>query len=233
MPRAETTPEPRGPMDLVSTLESDIARPDDFKRYVEGSRRLPEDPSPPVFARRQDPPREGTSKSWAATPLVPGPMPKSGRFPLTPAPQVPYPLPEVPDSSHRLLLLGLALLPVTALGLTAMVGAKARPPAAAEQEIQEPDAPLPVPPPAHTAARQIHPPAQITEEAWPTPWTGDILPAATWRAISGQEQRLIDRWDASREKSLGKASFEEWLDTQGAVADVDIARLKAKLSRDA
>ena len=120
MPRAETTPEPRGPMDLVSTLESDIARPDDFKRYVEGSRRLPEDPSLPVFARRQDPPREGTSKSWAATPLVPGPMPKSGRFPLTPAPQVPYPLPEVPDSSHRLLLLGLALLPLTALGLSAM-----------------------------------------------------------------------------------------------------------------
>lgn len=58
------------------------------------------------------------------------------------------------------------------------------------------------------------------------------MPVSTWRAISWREQRLIDIWDASPEKALGQASFEEWLDAQGNVEGVDLAMLNTKLSRD-
>jgi hypothetical protein len=58
------------------------------------------------------------------------------------------------------------------------------------------------------------------------------MPCSTWRAISLPEQQLIERWDRSREKDLGLASLDEWLDAVGDAGSVDISRLKAKLHRD-
>src|SRR5207302_4624654 len=49
------------------------------------------------------------------------------------------------------------------------------------------------------------------------------MPVATWRSISSREQKLLDLWDASKEKAPGRASFEDWLDAQGAVDGVDVA----------
>ncbi|NNN07133.1 MAG: hypothetical protein HKL90_14665 [Elusimicrobia bacterium] len=64
----------------------------------------------------------------------------------------------------------------------------------------------------------------------PEPFVDARMPVGTWRAISQREQALIESWDLSREKALGLASLEQWLDAHPA-AGVDVAALKSKLAR--
>ncbi len=78
---------------------------------------------------------------------------------------------------------------------------------------------VPVPPVA---------PASISRGA--EPFIDARMPVGTWRAISQREQALIESWDQSREKALGRASLEQWLDAH-PVAGVDTAALKLKLAR--
>jgi hypothetical protein len=92
--------------------------------------------------------------------------------------------------------------------------------------------------PAPAAVETSAPAAQTSAEAFaafeapraPEPFIDTRMPVSTWRAISRQEQALIESWDRSREKALGRASLEQWLDRH-PVANVDIAGLKAKLLR--
>ncbi|MFX8554363.1 hypothetical protein ABTM01_19560, partial [Acinetobacter baumannii] len=82
----------------------------------------------------------------------------------------------------------------------------------------EPAAPAPLPAPvsAAAAAREAHvvlegpPPAAppATPARLDEPFVDTRMPVATWRAIARGEQALIERWDASREKAEGRASFE-------------------------
>lgn len=109
-----------------------------------------------------------------------------------------------------------------------------RPPAPARAaELDEPLAPIlrwkPPPaiftlPPAPTALEAAEPASPHAEPRW----------AASWKAVTAEEQRAIDAWDRSVEKRLGLASLEEWLDLHGAsLGTLDVPRLKAKLHRDA
>lgn len=75
------------------------------------------------------------------------------------------------------------------------------------------------------AVETTSPPVRLAE-----PFIDTRMPVSTWRAISRHEQALIESWDHSREKALGKASFEQWLDRH-PTAGVDVAGLKAKLAR--
>jgi len=94
-------------------------------------------------------------------------------------------------------------------------------------------APVPAEPePASAPARLVYRPAPRPSAGAPGPYVDTLMPVATWRAISQAEQQLIERWDLSREKALGAASLEDWLDRHAAAAGVDAARLKTKLHRD-
>jgi hypothetical protein len=88
-------------------------------------------------------------------------------------------------------------------------------------------------PPTPVAARAVFRPAPEPVLGGPGPYVDTRMPVATWRAITQPEQQLIERWDLSREKAVGAASLEDWVDRHAAGAGVDAARLKAKLRRDA
>lgn len=91
--------------------------------------------------------------------------------------------------------------------------------------------PVPVPPVAPTAATstfRLEAPTAVSSGA--EPFVDARMPVGTWRAISQREQALIESWNLSREKALGLASLEQWLDAHPA-AGVDAAALKTKLAR--
>jgi hypothetical protein len=99
------------------------------------------------------------------------------------------------------------------------------------------DARAPAPAPALAAAEEMRPAVAATEisPARPAarlaePFVDTRMPVGTWRAISWQEQAVIESWARSREKALGQASLEQWIDRHPA-AGVDAGGLKAKLAR--
>jgi hypothetical protein len=60
------------------------------------------------------------------------------------------------------------------------------------------------------------------------------LPAGSWLAITAEEQKAIELWDRSPEKSRGVAALDDWLDSHAdSLPKVDAARLKRKLWRQA
>lgn len=84
---------------------------------------------------------------------------------------------------------------------------------------------LPMPTASPFIAESPAPALRVAE-----PFIDARMPVGTWRAISQREQALIESWDLSREKALGLASLEQWLDAHPA-AGVDVAALKSKLAR--
>lgn len=80
--------------------------------------------------------------------------------------------------------------------------------------------------PASPAAPVVYSPPTTV---WPVADGG----IGMWWAITWREQRLLDEWDASAEKRLGRATFGDWLDARAKDPGVDIDLLKSKLTRDA
>lgn len=233
---AETSEKVSPAAGQVQALQSDIDTPEEFKRYIEGSLPLPEGFPVPTAPGRQE-----SLHPFPPRPMGLQPAPAA----LRPEDALPPPMTvEVPRYATfakgappgGLLLMGLAFIPLTALGLFALAGAQGSGPLPGSVE-QTPE-----PKPAAPQSRRPWPNRPVTisplisaRPAPPEPVRNPPsteMPAATWRAISGQEQRLIDQWDSSPEKAAGMASLEEWLEARGATAGVDVARLKAKLSRD-
>jgi hypothetical protein len=221
---------PRRAQSRAEAWRADVSSPENFSRFVEGAREHGGGvPGPEPSAR----------------PAPPG-APKPGLRPwLTPVPirleQPPFPSLRA-ASKEAAPARGFRLTPLVACGLGAGLGclllaleesgsggAAVSPPSAAPilrglepAALPEPMLPRAWTPPAESAAPAAEPAAPDV-----------YAPVSSWRAISWREQALIDRWDRSPEKALGRASFDEWLDARGAVQGVDIPRLKAKLYREA
>jgi hypothetical protein len=230
--------------DQVQALQGEISNPGDFQSFVEGSHRLPEGAAVPREQLWPKSSGHAAVKSALLSPALPSLGPERGAFPPAPAiaDQPPataeddLPLPKLPVATF-------AAVSLVAVGLLALRGLRElkfspAPPAGASS-IESASAIPAVDTPAAMAAPAV-PVAETPSasrllarlEARPEPFIDIRMPASTWRAISLREQRLIERWDASPQKAMGKASFEEWLDAQGDVEAADAALLKAKLNRD-
>jgi len=105
--------------------------------------------------------------------------------------------------------------------ISALATPGARAPRAAASVFAEPAA-VPAPVSVVTAPRFV--------PAADAAYVDARMPVRTWRAISRQEQALIESWNVSREKALGQASLEQWLERHPS-AGVDVAALQAKLAR--
>ncbi len=211
------------PRTQIDVLEHSAGDPDNFKNVVDGSL---ERPGNPAVAAVPDLP--GTARPAPA--LSPGrPSLRSGPAEFPPIPTyAERTAPSSRNSASNLFLPGLAVgwgLLCTLLLLGDSAG-PARAPAPLAYT-PEPVAPAPIlltETPASPASAAVMPA--------PGPFIDTRMPCPTWRAISQQEQQLIDQWDRSREKTLGLASLDEWLDSRAGAPGVDIQRLKAKLHRD-
>ena len=238
--RAEDDKRTRPAAEQVQALQSEISDPADFKNFVEGSHRLPEGAAVPRAQLWPESAGQAAVKSALQSPALPSLRPERVAVPPAPdmADQSPAP---VAGNLPKLPLAGLAIISLAAVGLLALGNTRefsSTPPAEAmpvepAATVPAADALAPIPTPevpitATPSARRLL--ARL--EAPPEPFIDTRMPVSTWRAISWREQRLIERWDASPEKALGKASFEEWLDAQGRVEGVDVALLKTKLGRD-
>ena len=224
----------RGASNDVEDLQGDIARPDDFRKFVDGSRdRQGDVDAPEVSAQggKRDPrapfrpgrkgsgPRpEGTSVPAAAVPAA-GRAAESRSFAWAPG------------------LETRKIAAVLGLGLMLIAGSWLETPVEPEADAgPEPAAPLPARRPRPEPIRPPEPelaPSRLANALAEPAFIDTRMPASTWRAISWREQRLIDGWDASREKSLGLASLTEWLDSKAGAEGVNVPLLKAKLFRDA
>ncbi|GEM_PF-1920406 len=227
--------------DQVQALQSQISDPTDFKNYIEGSHRLPEGTAVPRAQLWPEAPGRAATRSAVLSPALPNLRPEHGAVPPASAFADHTPMP-VSDNLPRLPLTGLAVISLAAVGLLALSSKREfAPTPTAELLPAEPIVMAPtVDEPAHLPAPEAPIPATPSArrllarlETPPEPFIDTRMPVSTWRAISWREQRLIEKWDASPEKAMGKASFEEWLDAQGDVEGVDAARLKTKLCRDA
>jgi hypothetical protein len=126
---------------------------------------------------------------------------------------------------NSIAVFGLGLVLIAASMLERPLEAAPRP-----EPLGEVQPPLAVP----TAARASEPalaPTRLANALAEPSFIDTRMPVSTWRAISRQEQKLIERWDSSPEKSLGLASLTEWLDANGRVDGVDLTLLKSKLYR--
>jgi hypothetical protein len=240
--RAEDNKMTRPAAKQVQTLQGEISDPARFKSYVEGSLRLPE-------GADALPPAQDLSKSSGQAapirpqlnPAFPNIKPEGRTFPPAPAAAFHSPRP-IEESWPELPAEGLAVAALFALSWLVWRGmrepelspAPVRDPLPPEpaDEVRPAAAPLPS---FFPAVPIVKTPPDPASASWPAmaqePYIDIRMPVATWRAISWPEQRLIEKWDASPEKAVGQASFEEWLDAQSDISGVDAAALRAKLSR--
>jgi hypothetical protein len=210
----------------VEELRGGVSRPEDFQRFVEGSRARRGD----IDAPRADARRDG---------LGPGIRPSLNRTQA--APRRAASIPPAPAAGGREAPLDrfTPAADLTTRGLTAVFGLGLLLVAAGMlgttiESSPKPEPLVEVPPslPGPIALRTPEPPpARYASAPADSHFIDTRMPVRTWRAITWPEQRLIERWDSSREKSLGLASLSEWLDAKGNGEGVDIPALKAKLSR--
>ncbi|MFI5362498.1 MAG: hypothetical protein ACHQ49_11055 [Elusimicrobiota bacterium] len=222
-------PKPSNPL---LQFGDDIKQPEDFSRFVEGSRSRKGDVTEPSAAGQRRGGAAGT---------------RYRLFAPRPAPRAEIVLPAVPGtvraeraatkefeytSQTDLQLRGVGA--AVGLGLVLIAGGllamsfESKPDAAARVSTPQPLLPRIAAPPEPGAA-PARPAGSPAEESF----IDTRMPASTWRAISLREQRLIESWDASREKASGQASLSEWLDANACSEGVDIPLLKAKLHRNA
>ena len=214
----------------IDDLRSGIERPEDFRRFVEGSRAQRGNPDlPDVFARKDGlAPKSSVRLSRPQTGTRP-----DGTF-------VPAAIPAFARKSPLNWDLGTAGLPVRKLAAVLGLGFFLIAASMLETPIESAPEPEPLEKAPHPHARPFvraaEPspvPTRTRHTPSDSPFIDTRMPVPTWRAISLREQQLIERWHLSRERSLGLASLSEWLDLEGRVEGVDIRLLKAKLLRDA
>jgi hypothetical protein len=215
----------------LDDLQSGVARPDDFQRFVEGSRERADAAAAPRAsapwsagraanaAGRLGAPRPGLSLETAAR--IPAPGAEGIKPPSAPIPGAELPL----RGLSAVLGLGFMMI-ATSLIIDAISPAPAPEPLPAAPALE-------AAPAAASRFEFSSAVARIEAAAEPAPFIDVRMPAPTWRAISLAEQEVIERWDASREKRLGLASLTEWIGAQGSVDGVDLPLLQAKLHRDA
>ena len=241
--RAEDDKKTRLEADQVQVLQSEISDSAHFKNYVEGSRQLPEgSANPPPTQVLSAPSSQAAPSKPQLSPALSGLRQEHEAFPPAPI-GASRPAEPTNEGWPELPVEGLIVAASLAVGWLARRGMRESelPPAPACGPLPVdlvvearsvdaptlsslPDAPVVITPPAPT---NMALPVTAQET-----FIDIRMPVSTWRAISWREQRLIDIWDASPEKALGQASFEEWLDAQGNVEGVDLAMLNTKLSRD-
>ena len=208
----------------VDELRGKVGRPEDFQSFVEGSIAHQGGPSGTLESARPSP---------SSLPPLSAPRGELSRRPQAP----PAPLNDWADRSqkedHSLpLAQGLGVLGLTGILLGALAAGE---PAVQTRRIAAPARPAPqisapAPQPApEPSPLQAEPAAQEPAAVF----VDTRMPVSTWRAISLREQQLIDQWDRSPEKARGAASLTQWLGAQGRTDGVDVARLIAKLERDA
>lgn len=236
LPRASAAAESSEPRtaSAVEDLSQGAGRPDDFKRFIEGSRERRGDvDAPDVLARggergpgaalRLSRPEQALRPEGAVVPPAAVPAARRGEAPERDA--------WTPDLKTRQLAAALGL------GLMLIAGSWLQTPRETEPDAasEAPESPLPARSPSPEPFRPSEPawePSRFAEALAEPDYIDTRMPAPTWRAISWREQSLIEAWDASPEKSSGAASLSEWLDGHGADG-VDVPLLKAKLFRDA
>ena len=218
------------PSSRLEDLRSRVDRPDNFQRFVEGSRpRQDGSDDPRAFA-----PRDAGRGSKAFQSLdrpQAGLRPESAPRPPVPAADSPKTLPNE-NAGAELPVRGMSA--VLGLGLMLMATGLIIDLLAPEPEPKPvPNESIPLAPPPAPRPMEIARAAPVKVSAPKAPFIDTRMPAPTWRAISWREQELIERWNSSREKSLGMASLTEWIGVHGSVAGVDAPSLLAKLQRSA
>jgi len=217
----------------VDDLSGQVASPEDFQSFVEGSVQRQGNPEGPSAA-----PRASAGQTKALPPLS-APHDRFSRDRNAAPPMPLADLSQRPSKSGRSVLVAEGLggvLGVTGLMLFALAGSE---PTVRTSMAAEPlprfESPRPKPAVQSTPART----EPLFDDLPPfvpdtKPYFVDTrMPVSTWRAISLPEQKLIEQWDNSREKALGVASLSEWVAAKGPAAGIDAARLQAKLERDA
>jgi hypothetical protein len=220
----------------IDALSSDVSRPEDFQRFVEGSNaRRDGAAAPRAFGRRDAGRRSGEARLRGGP--KPGPRAEPASVPSAPAENVRGKLANLDFLPETRLpvrgmsgVLGLGLMLIAASLVLEMISPA---PAAALESL--PEAPLPQAPLPAARTIEFFPTLARVESSVPktAPFIDTRMPAPTWRAISLREHELIERWNASPEKSQGLASLTEWIDAHGCVEGVDARLLRAKLYRDA
>jgi hypothetical protein len=227
----------------IDSLKKKVETPDAFSNAADGSVDRPAVAAGPVSG--QTPGRRSDALLAAGA--------TAGAFRSVPAvaPPVPASSPSLRTALPTATAVAMALaaeggLGLKARGLAAVFGLGCLL-AAAGLLLETSSAPEPAPAPAaETAAllaerwrkdlaaaqREQPAPAPAAERAPEAFFVGTLAPMPSWRAISLAEQKLIDGWDRSPEKSLGRASLADWLNLKGAGSGVDVSRLLAKLERD-
>lgn len=204
------------------------SEPEDFQRFVDGSRKLKSGPQYPSVS--------ASAEGDRGLPLPLG----VGHSSEVSAISVPASWTKVQakdEGSDGPSLLGPALgaavgLPLLLAGGWLLIRSPKQDPSLAEASALI-AAPIPqdTSRPVGVRTRWTEPPPSAVD-ASPALDLAVGVPQASWRAISLREQQLIEEWDRSPEKAAGRASFEEWLDAKGEVVGVDSANLKGKLSRE-
>ncbi len=231
-PRAEDKAAGRAPsVPSLGDLQSGAARPEYFSRFIEGSRERRGGPEAPRAGARDAGRRPGAQEPLGPAQAVARPEPAA-------APPVPAAAAARPPAPGRGVLVEAALPGrgmSAALGLGLLLIASSLVlDLIAPETAALPEAPAAASAPVPPAPAEFAPAlARAEASAPPAPYVDARMPAPTWRAISWAEQKLIESWDASREKSLGLASLGEWIDAHGGAAGVDAKLLQAKLHRDA
>ena len=218
----------------AEVADSRLSEPGEFARYVDLSRlRGPVEPAPvrgaPSFSPatgKLSPPRP--AGSW---------RPVRAGVPLARAAQAMDAGESKPDTVDFIALAAapaaLALLLLGASGARGAAKAVASPDARLAEETALD---------ASMDARQAGGAALVSEGPVPDRVVPQWLPASEPRplpassalSISAEEQKAIEQWDLSPEKSRGLASLAEWLDRHaGSLAGVDVASLKLKLQLEA
>ena len=218
----------------IESWRESAERPENFQRLADGSTLRHGAPEDPGLAAAVDASR-ATGRAPRLQPTHENFRRHRDEIPLPESFGVPAAADSTADRDYR--LIGAGLIAVGGCLLLAWnAGREAavlKPPPV---EILSPTAFKPPPAVARCTAPAAAPVATVTpptlEAGREEPFVDTRLPARTWRAIGWREQALIERWDSSREKALGRTSFNEWLDRQGPVAGVDTALLMAKLDRD-
>ncbi len=224
--RDDRSPDPKN---SVQRWQAETGDPVDFKDLADGSLKRQGGPADPVAAQ----PRRA-----APTTILPRRQDvrtrRRGEVPAAAFGFTPEPL------SER--ALGFAWPSLALLGAGALLLAWHGGPAAPGSTPLEPSALTKaprIPAPKTTFWEPVAPAPSVEEfdKAHPEPQARPEryvrMPTPSWKAITWEEQQLIDEWDHSQEKALGRASLEEWLDGRDSAATVDIRRLTAKIHRDA
>jgi hypothetical protein len=220
----------------IQALTDDIGTPEDFSRFIEGSRGHQGGPGDPQVLGRRDGRGPGAALSLNKSPSAP--RLESPSIPsAAAAPADARRSPPLFQTLARTNLPVRKLAAVLGLGFMLIAASMLETPIESAPEPKPNTAP-PAPPPRPRPAPVRPPepefaPSRFADALADRTFIDTRMPAPTWRAISWREQKLIEGWSASREKSLGLASLTEWLDAKGGGEGVDVALLKAKLFREA